>query len=158
MAWTAPRTWVAGETVTAAMLNTHLRDNLKAIGDAWASFTPTLSGGWALGNGTLTGAYSAAGKMVVGRIVYTIGSTDTKSGVIGFLLPVNAKSGTTELAVGTVGIWDTSASSRFSRVAFLASTSQIQIEDEAGARVTHLVPVTFATGDQILISFQYEAA
>lgn len=28
MAWTAPRTWVAAETVTAALLNTHLRDNL----------------------------------------------------------------------------------------------------------------------------------
>jgi len=30
MSWTAPRTWVAGETVTAALLNTHLRDNLLA--------------------------------------------------------------------------------------------------------------------------------
>lgn len=28
MAWTAPRTWVTGETVTAALLNTHVRDNL----------------------------------------------------------------------------------------------------------------------------------
>jgi len=29
MAWTAPRTWVASETLTAALLNTHLRDNLN---------------------------------------------------------------------------------------------------------------------------------
>lgn len=28
MAWTAPRTWVTGEVVTAALLNTHLRDDL----------------------------------------------------------------------------------------------------------------------------------
>ena len=28
MAWTAPRTWVTGETVTAALFNTHVRDNL----------------------------------------------------------------------------------------------------------------------------------
>jgi hypothetical protein len=27
MAWAAPRTWVTGETVTAALLNTHVRDN-----------------------------------------------------------------------------------------------------------------------------------
>lgn len=27
MSWTAPRTWVTGEVVTAALLNTHLRDN-----------------------------------------------------------------------------------------------------------------------------------
>lgn len=38
MSWTAPRTWVAGETVTASLINTHLRDNLLAL------FTP--SSGW----------------------------------------------------------------------------------------------------------------
>lgn len=31
MAWTTPRTWVAGEVVTAALMNTHLRDNLDAL-------------------------------------------------------------------------------------------------------------------------------
>lgn len=31
MAWTTPRTWVVGELVTAALLNTHLRDNLDAL-------------------------------------------------------------------------------------------------------------------------------
>lgn len=30
MAWTAPRTWVTGEVVTASQLNTHLRDNLNS--------------------------------------------------------------------------------------------------------------------------------
>lgn len=30
MSWTAPRTWVAGETITAAIMNTHVRDNLLA--------------------------------------------------------------------------------------------------------------------------------
>jgi hypothetical protein len=28
MAWAAPRSWVLGETVTAALLNAQLRDNL----------------------------------------------------------------------------------------------------------------------------------
>lgn len=28
ISWTAPRTWVTGEIVTAALLNTHLKDNL----------------------------------------------------------------------------------------------------------------------------------
>jgi len=31
MAFTVPRTWVAGEMGTAALLNTHLRDNLKYL-------------------------------------------------------------------------------------------------------------------------------
>ena len=31
MAWTSPRTWAASETVTAAIMNTHVRDNFNAI-------------------------------------------------------------------------------------------------------------------------------
>lgn len=31
MTWTTPRTWTVGELVTAALLNTHLRDNLLAL-------------------------------------------------------------------------------------------------------------------------------
>lgn len=31
MGWTSPRTWVAAETVTAAIMNTHIRDNLNAL-------------------------------------------------------------------------------------------------------------------------------
>lgn len=34
MAWTTPRTWVAGEIPTAALLNTHLRDNLTHLYEA----------------------------------------------------------------------------------------------------------------------------
>lgn len=33
MAWTTPRTWVAGEVPTAAIMNTHVRDNLNALKD-----------------------------------------------------------------------------------------------------------------------------
>ena len=33
MAWTAPRTWVTGELVTASIMNTHVRDNLIAAGE-----------------------------------------------------------------------------------------------------------------------------
>lgn len=33
MAWTAPRTWVTGEIVTAAIGNTHWRDNMVATGE-----------------------------------------------------------------------------------------------------------------------------
>lgn len=31
MSWTTPRTWVAGEIVTAALLNTHVRDNESVL-------------------------------------------------------------------------------------------------------------------------------
>ena len=39
MGYTTPRTWSAGETVTAALMNAHVRDNLNAVAPkmAWIS-------------------------------------------------------------------------------------------------------------------------
>ncbi len=31
MAWTTPRTWNAGETVTSSIMNTHVRDNFNVL-------------------------------------------------------------------------------------------------------------------------------
>lgn len=40
MGWTAPLTWVAGQIVTAAQLNTHVRDNLLDLADgSWGRDT-----------------------------------------------------------------------------------------------------------------------
>jgi hypothetical protein len=46
MAWTSPRTYVTDENITAAILNTHIRDNFDALNvldsvEA-ASWTPDL--------------------------------------------------------------------------------------------------------------------
>jgi hypothetical protein len=110
MAWTAPRTWVAGETVTAAMMNAHLRDNLKAITDPWTAYTPTLAGtGWALGNGTLNGHYSRIGSTVQFRAQLVIGSSTagpSASPRIG--LPFHMKPSDSEGALFSAAIWDTS--------------------------------------------------
>ena len=54
MGWTAPRTWIAGELVTAAMMNTHVRDNLSYLS---SSYLP-LAGGTMTGDLTLTNATS----------------------------------------------------------------------------------------------------
>lgn len=39
MAWTTPRTWATGEVVTASIMNTHVRDNLNAVGASTAQVT-----------------------------------------------------------------------------------------------------------------------
>ena len=39
MAWTAPRTWVASESVTAAMQNEQIRDNLTYLYDLFNTTT-----------------------------------------------------------------------------------------------------------------------
>lgn len=101
MAWTTPRTWVAGETVTAALMNTHVRDNLKAVGDPWVAYTPawTSSGtAPALGNGTIAGGYVDRGNTVDFRLKMTLGSTSTVgTGTYRFSIPF-----ATTLAAGSV--------------------------------------------------------
>jgi hypothetical protein len=47
MAWTAPRTWVTAEVVTAALLNTHVRDNLLQTAPALVTTKGDLVGGTA---------------------------------------------------------------------------------------------------------------
>lgn len=42
MAWTTPRTWVAGEVVTASIMNTHVRDNLSDL-DTRVQTAPQLA-------------------------------------------------------------------------------------------------------------------
>jgi|TARA_Y100000310_G_scaffold317685_1_gene370846 hypothetical protein len=48
MAWTAPRTWVAGEVVTAALMNTHVRDNLRYL--KGLDGVPTIESGLIIDN------------------------------------------------------------------------------------------------------------
>lgn len=67
MAWTTPRTWVAGETVTAAIGNTHWRDNLLDLADgSWgrdvqfAVTTSTISTPLSAAFGNITGFSFAA--------------------------------------------------------------------------------------------------
>lgn len=161
MAWTSPRTWVAGEVPTASTFNTHVRDNLKAIGDAWAAYTPTISG-WTLGDGTLAGYARQAGKDVRFRIEYTVGSTDTKSGTLAFALPVAARWAATPLTalppIGQASLRDVSVPAGRARHVILLTSSTCQIVDESFAAVTNLVPWTWATGDLVVINGGYEAA
>lgn len=76
MPWTTPRTWVSGETVTAALMNTHVRDNLAEIlpsGTGWT--TPSFAAGNYTGSGsmtwTLTSGDVALNKyIVIGKTVH----------------------------------------------------------------------------------------
>jgi hypothetical protein len=62
MAYTTPRTWTTGETVTAAIMNTHVRDNISALYDRTYYVpltTPLTSTSWD-GDG-----YSTTGKTLI---------------------------------------------------------------------------------------------
>ena len=68
MAWTAPRTWVSGELVTAALFNTHIRDNLQAIVASTGAYANAVTGPHVIGGSSddftrlkLDGSFTSGG-------------------------------------------------------------------------------------------------
>lgn len=167
MVWTSPRTWVAGETVTAALLNLHLRDNLKALGDAWTSWGSGAS--WtgsssnpAIGNGTWSGKYLQVGKFVEFSIEITMGSTTTY-GTGNWQLALPVPEATKRLAFAGIAR-DESATSTFPLVAERTASGVLTVRCDpttagnAFRSVTSANPFTWASTDVLFISGSYEAA
>lgn len=172
MAWTdPPRTWVAGEIPSAATLNTHVRDQLKAIGDAWTSYTPTLTASTSsptLGTGSsATGAYMRAGKLVIGRARVAFGTSGTAAGSGSYRvsLPATATAVGQTSAITSVRIFDSSANAIATPVAVVgASGAYLEFQYPASwpsgafTSVTNSAPWTWAASDWLELAFVYEAA
>lgn len=162
MAWTAPRTWVSGETVTAALLNVHLRDNLKALGDPWTPYTPSWTAATTnptLNNGSKSGTFIQVGKLVMFRINITFGSTTTVgNGIYSFGLPVAAIHD--KVPLGQITTWDNSLTTFDFFTAFMGNgvTDVCRGRAEGGNNITNAVPIAWATSDEINIQGMYEAA
>ena len=163
MVWTAPRTWATGEVVTAALLNTHLRDNLLAIRnpETWTTYTPNWTGSVsnpAIGNGVLTGRYLQIGKVVHFRIDLLTGSTTTfGSGNYAWQMPVTAS--TSVNTAFTARLFDNSASTYLIGVAVPVSTTACALTTHGSTAVaTPTVPITWGQDDRLLIAGHYEAA
>lgn len=163
MAWSTPATWVAG-IPTVANFNTRIRDQFNALGDAWATYTPAWTASTTnptLGNGTLNGFYREIGKTIDYRIELTIGSTTTfGSGSYRLSLPTVSKSAfaANVVTMGNAGLYDTSATTRYSRTAVYLTTTTIFLHDEAGTAWTPTVPFTLANTDLVCVSGTYEGA
>ena len=166
MAWTSPSTWAAAAVLTAAQLNQQLRDNFKAIGDPWTSYTPTWSASGtavAIGNGTQVGGYLNPGKLVIFRAKITMGSTTTYgTGSYRIALPVSMSA--SDPGRFMVTLLDSSAGSTFQGLTYNVSGTLAPIAADNGtaggalAGITPTVPFTFASGDTIEVTGMYEGA
>jgi hypothetical protein len=157
MTWVSPRTWLAGEKLTAAKLQ-ELSDSLKAIGDPWASYTPTLTA--SVSNpapSAYSGGYIQAGKLVMFRFKITMSAT-VGSGTYSIALPV-AGNALFPAAFGRADLFDSSAGVIYPRTLLSSGGSTLGVlNDENATRVAATVPFTFATGDIIAGYGMYEAA
>ena len=98
MAYTTPRTWTTGETPTATIMNTHVRDNMSYVyapDDAWTAVTLNASPAY----GSLAGSRALSYRIVAGSRVQLRGTVTipTNYGAIGTANDVNS---TTPLAAG----------------------------------------------------------
>lgn len=149
---------VSGQTLTAAIMN--------QIGAAWETFTPTWTSTGtqpALGNGTLTGYYWRVNKIVGVQVHLLTGSTTTYgTGRYRWALPVTASSSKPAYQiVGSGRYRDASATTTAISAACFYDTDTAYISMMvAGATdfAEATVPVTWASGDTIQLTFIYQAA
>ena len=146
--------------------------SIEALGDAidtsvgegllaWKSWAPTLSGGWANGNGVWSAKYAQIGKIVIANGFFTLGSTTTKGTILQVSLPVNAKD---TLPIAGTGTMNVAGSSTFIANVAIQSVSTFRINalNAAGTyanavSVTATVPATWVTSDTFRFQITYEA-
>ena len=126
----------------------------------WQTYAPTLSGGWANGNGTWNAFYCQIGKTVHVRAQFTLGSTTTKGTGCIFSLPVQAK--TTAMQPGVCRLAPAGNSTYGIVAPQSTTTAAVLVFDSSatyvtGNTVTATVPGTWATGNTITFSLTYEA-
>lgn len=161
----APRTWVVGEVVTAALMNQEIRDQFNSFFGAWTSYTPTWTGSTTnpvIGNGTLTGRYLKVGRTVWAELYVLAGGTTTfGSGTYTFGAPfAKAASGTesvgsARLSAGStyIGQCVLSASSSSMNATFPSTATPA-----TAVNMSNTTPATLAAGHLLRMSICYEAA
>jgi hypothetical protein len=154
VSWTSPRTWVASEVLTAALLNTHVRDNLLELNGtsgAWTAYTPTTA--------NFTGSLSFARYKQISKTVFVQGAYTVTSatGNMSISLPVTAVA---SLAAGSpVGsaIASDSGTAYYAGVSWITSPGVMSFAGSTGTIWQAAIPFTWAS-DALFFNATYEAA
>jgi hypothetical protein len=157
---------VALEKVTAALLNTHLRDNLSAAfpnGTGWTTYSPTLAN-LTKGSGTEVARYFQAGDFmaVIYKLVLaadsSVGSQPTVT------MPATFASTTDDIWMGNCRLQDANGSSYHGTVQFPSTTTfgprvmTVSGSNVVTANVTATAPFSWTTSDSIRMAIFGEIA
>ena len=123
----------------------------------WVAYTPT----WVnltIGNGTVTAKRAIANKIVLVELTVVFGSTTTIALATTFTLPFNNTAPGSVLPLGQLGMYDSSATSVYSGTVYAsaATTGVLYTNASPATLVSATVPFTWAVGDQISITLQYQ--
>lgn len=153
---------VANKIAAAGFWNNQVKALIDGFG-AGTTWTPTLGGGWALGNGSMDAAYTLIQKQMFLSIAVTWGTTSTFGGTsLTFTLP----SGITlpRAQVLAVRAGDASAAASYDGVAGITTggvCTPIFTPAAAGGAsrgATSTIPFTWASSDVVVISGSVEVA
>lgn len=159
---TTPRTWTTSELVTAAMMNTEVRDAFTGVQAAWTSYSPSWTAATTnptIGNGTIVGAYLQIGKTVHWRIKISPGSTTTfGTGTYFVSLPVTPISSPSILPIGNAFLQDTGVNSYILNALYVGDAGGTRFYTSASPAATWqpATPATFGNGDFFSAAGMYE--
>jgi len=162
---TTSRTWVIGETVTAANLNAQLKGLIDGFG-AWTTYTPTITASgtaFAIGNGTTNARYRQVGKDVALQVIIKMGTTTTfGTGTYVISLPVALSASTDGGAMlGSAGLVCASVAYN-GRVTYGTSTANVKVLAQSAITTFTqwgaTTPGTTNATDSVTFSLVYESA
>lgn len=165
MAWTTPRTWIAGEFVDDADLNEQIRDNLLAAFplavNGWTSYTPTLTQSGAVAKTVTYAKYQRVGRIITVQVFLSCTGAGTAANAVVVGLPVTAAHSTL-ISLGVGAIFDSSAGTVYKGLVIPASTTTIQFRPmnttTAGVLGADTFTLALASGDTVDFTATYEAA
>jgi hypothetical protein len=162
MAWTDGIDFSAGETPTAAKLDS-LANNFSVLGPLGdpTAVTSDTTNFWgstgtapALVNGTCTRSYRQTGPKVEVRMTLTCGSSTTYgSGVYTFALPVTPATGGLLQAL----LYDSGSSVYYTGLCYLSGTTTRAYFGSGTTAMSPTVPITLASGDVLYLAGVYAA-
>jgi hypothetical protein len=122
-----------------------------------ATYTPTWTGGSpTIGNGTINGSYVFTGDTCKVSIQLTMGSTTTYgAGAWSFSLP---KAAAARDQAGSAYIEDSSVPAVYSATTYIqssASTVRVAVAGSTAAYLGSATPFAWATGDKVMLEFDY---
>jgi hypothetical protein len=160
-----PKTWVAGDVLTAAQMNAELRDALLAAFplsvNAWTTYTPTLTQSGAVTKTVTYGKYQRVGRMITAAVLLSCTGAGTAANAILAGLPVTAAT-PANVAIGSGWILDASTSNLYKAVIEVNSSTTVLFRptstvnnDKLGEAV---MTAALAAGDLITFTATYESA
>lgn len=137
----------------------------SGLAGAWQSWTPTWTN-LTVGNGTVTARYVQIGKLVFARLTLVFGSTTSVAGLFFFSFPVAkaAYAGIIQTPLATVRFFDSSTAAVVNgELSYVAGSAAPVYYGVSGGVVgpvatSATLPFTWATGDEVVTQFFYEAA